>query len=350
MTVKCLFCENNVVYDDDMRNRPYQTRYLCDRCGHVYLTYEASDDFEGTNFLKREKKIMSIVIRNEFEKRSHRKPNKPLTLEDLKQIVKQYRRLDPLAKMDNALVNMYKTSSFVSKEISIDCNNDYPYYHCFEASELVSITRLLRDDDLILCKEIESVSINDTKTHCISIISNGYRRLREIMKPGKESRQCFVAMWFKPEMNEVFEKAIKPAIEFIEEGESSPRYEAVKIDNIEHINDINDEIISQIRRSRFMVCDLTGYRGGVYFEAGFAYGLGLDVIYTCRKDWVKEEILRDKEGNEIPILYDNNDNEIQIKKEGVHFDLAHRNRIDWSSDNLEGFQASLENRIKANIF
>jgi len=25
-----------------------------------------------------------------------------------------------------------------------------------------------------------------------------------------------------------------------------------------------------------MVCDLTGYRGGFYFEAGFAYGLGLE--------------------------------------------------------------------------
>jgi nucleoside 2-deoxyribosyltransferase len=68
-----------------------------------------------------------------------------------------------------------------------------------------------------------------------------------------------------------------------------------QIDNVEHVNDINDEIIGQIRRSRFVVCDLTGYRGGVYFEAGFAYGLGLDVIYTCRKDWTKEETLTDLE-------------------------------------------------------
>ena len=79
----------------------------------------------------------------------------------------------------------------------------------------------------------------------------------------------------------------KQAIEYVEEGQSEPTYRAIKIDTHEHINDINDEIIAQIRRSRFMVCDLTGYRGGVYFEAGFAYGLGLDVIYTCRKDWSK---------------------------------------------------------------
>jgi len=157
-------------------------------------------------------------------------------------------------------------------------------------------------------------------------------------------------MWFIPEMEEIFEKAIKPAIEFIETGEAISRYKAVKIDNVEHINDINDEIIAQIRRSRFMVCDLTGYRGGVYFEAGFAYGLGLEVIYTCRKDWTKEEVLSDRAGSEVKTLFDSAGKEIAIKKEGVHFDLAHRNRIEWEIDKLEDFKTKLANRIKALIF
>ncbi|MFH1288314.1 MAG: hypothetical protein ABII25_06420 [bacterium] len=99
-----------------------------------------------------------------------------------------------------------------------------------------------------------------------------------------------------------------------------------------------------------MVCDLTGYRGGVYFEAGFAYGLGLDVIYTCRKDWLKDEILKDESGNDIKSLFDNNGGKISILKEGVHFDLAHRNRIEWEPDKPEDFRIKLENRIKALIF
>ena len=41
----------------------------------------------------------------------------------------------------------------------------------------------------------------------------------------------------------------------------------------------------QIRKSKFLIADFTGQRGGVYYEAGFAYGLGLPVIWTCRKDW-----------------------------------------------------------------
>jgi nucleoside 2-deoxyribosyltransferase len=82
---------------------------------------------------------------------------------------------------------------------------------------------------------------------------------------------------------------VSAAIEYVEEGASEPKYRALKIDDWEHTNDINDELIAQIRRSKFMVCDFTGYRGGVYFEAGFAYGLGMEVIYTCRKDWCNKD-------------------------------------------------------------
>jgi hypothetical protein len=50
----------------------------------------------------------------------------------------------------------------------------------------------------------------------------------------------------------------------------------------EHINKMGDEIISQIRRSKFLIADFTGHRGKVYFEAGLA--MGLPVFWTCRRD------------------------------------------------------------------
>ena len=95
-----------------------------------------------------------------------------------------------------------------------------------------------------------------------------------------DSSQAFVAMWFHDSMDEAFEKGIEPAIR--EAG-----YKSLRIDQKEHINKIDDEIIAEIRRSRFLVADFTqgadGARGGVYYEAGFAHGLNLSVIFTCRK-------------------------------------------------------------------
>ena len=54
-----------------------------------------------------------------------------------------------------------------------------------------------------------------------------------------------------------------------------------------------------------------------------------------------------EEGKDVKFLYDDMGNKIEIKKEGVHFDLAHRNRIEWSPSNLPAFKEKLENRIKA---
>ena len=46
----------------------------------------------------------------------------------------------------------------------------------------------------------------------------------------------------------------------------------MRIDRHEHVNKIDDEIIAEIRRARFVVADFThgdtGGRGSVYYEAG----------------------------------------------------------------------------------
>ena len=94
------------------------------------------------------------------------------------------------------------------------------------------------------------------------------------------TNQVFVAMWFDNQMDEIYTNGIKAGIE------ESGHYKAKKINDVEHNNKICDEIISEIRRSCFVVADFTGSRGGVYFEAGFAQGLGLPVIWTVRNDWI----------------------------------------------------------------
>lgn len=344
MTITCLFCNKEVTNDGSSGFEPSQTQYMCLRCGFVHLERETVEDFDWKVFTPKDLKAISITLRNEWERRGQRGSGKKLTFSDLERIKNQFRPLEPLEKMDNALVNFDKVSPFVGSLIKIKHGNDYPLYYCDESGELVAICGLLFKEGLIHAPDTMNPQNN------LFITAKGYQRLREIQRPNRASRQCFVAMWFTTEMNLVYEKAIKPAIEFVEEGESLPRFEAVKIDNVEHVNDINDEIIGQIRRSRFMVCDLTGYRGGIYFEAGFAYGLGLDIIYTCSKDWAKEELLKNEEGIEVTTLYDSNKNKIQIKKEGIHFDLAHRNRIEWSEDNLDDLRSKIENRIKAVIY
>jgi hypothetical protein len=343
MEYKCYFCNSTDLKDVRMAYREIPNSYECPKCGFINLASDAADDIPGERFTDKEKQIISIFFRNQYERQNKKQLSRRITLSDLRQTISQYSPLEPLEKMDNALLNIERTLPYVGAVIRNFSYNDYPYYHCYSAAELRSILLLLQQQGLINAPDPANPHVN------LSISAKGYGRLSEIKKHAKDSRQCFVAMWFTPEMNAVYESAIKPAIEYVEEGEIEPRFRAIKIDNVEHLNDINDEIISAIRRSRFMVCDLSGYRGGVYFEAGFARGLGLDVIYTCRKDWLKSEFLQNKEGDRIEVLYNAGGKEIKINKEGIHFDIEHINRIEWEEDKPDDFKKRLLTRIKANI-
>ena len=113
-----------------------------------------------------------------------------------------------------------------------------------------------------------------------TVTMNGHRVIAEV-RANPDSTQVFVAMWFGEALNTVYNRGFAPAI--LRAG-----YKPMRIDQKPDVNKIDDEIIAEIRRSRFLVADFTqgedGARGGVYFEAGFAFGLGIPVVYTCRED------------------------------------------------------------------
>lgn len=123
----------------------------------------------------------------------------------------------------------------------------------------------------------------------VTMTAKGLERMEELADGGADSKQAFVAMWFGPEMNEPWRTGFAPAIR-------DAGYQPFRIDGKEHNNKIDDEIVAEIKRSRFLIADFTcggvvvdgkfepNPRGGVYYEAGLAHGLGMEVIFTCRAD------------------------------------------------------------------
>lgn len=145
-----------------------------------------------------------------------------------------------------------------------------------------------------------------------TILPGGWAKLEEIKKINPSSEQAFMAMWFDEETKLAWAKGFSLGIK-------KAHYRPSKIDEKEHSNKIDDEIIAEIRQSKFLVADLTDHRGGVYFEAGFAKGLGLPVIWTCREDYFEKR----------------------------HFDIRQYNCISWNNDNLDGLAEAVKNRILA---
>ncbi|WP_303827594.1 hypothetical protein [Asticcacaulis taihuensis] len=183
----------------------------------------------------------------------------------------------------------------------------YAWTECFDWADFRKLERVLEANALL---EFQSLTLSGT------------RRMEELTSEIVNSRQAFVAMWFDPSLNESYEQAIEPAIR--EAG-----YEPRIIRKVEHNNKIDDEIIAEIRRSKFVIADFTcGFskdgseavaRGGVYYEAGFAQGLGLPIIWTCREDIISH----------------------------VHFDTRQYNHIVWKD--TADLKEKLLNRIRATI-
>ena len=115
-----------------------------------------------------------------------------------------------------------------------------------------------------------------------SLTVAGEEHLKKLSDP-LASRQVFVAMWFSDEMRDAYDRGIAPGIR--EAG-----FDPLRIDERLDVDKIDDAILAEIDKSRFVVADMThgadGVRGSVYYEAGYARGLGRDVIYCCRKDCV----------------------------------------------------------------
>lgn len=124
----------------------------------------------------------------------------------------------------------------------------------------------------------------------------------------------FCAMWFDEKVLPLWKEVIEPAI-------TAAGYEPLRIDSKQHNGKIDDEIMASIRASKFVVSDFTGSRGGVYYEAGFAHGLGLPVIFMCRESDLKD----------------------------IHFDVRQYNCILWTPEKLEEAQSQLKNRILATL-
>lgn len=131
---------------------------------------------------------------------------------------------------------------------------------------------------------------------------------------------CFVASAFgHRDVDDIYRKAVVPALR-------QSNVQPLRVDLVEHNDDIDDKILQLIEQCDFCIADLTYARPSVYYEAGRVHGLGKKVIFTVRSDHFRPKAT-DVNGN--------------LK---VHFDLQMKNIIPWNRPD-----ATFIARIKARV-
>lgn len=294
---KCIFC------DEICEHQRYPSRskdfYSCSSHGNYYTT----DSYKIENEKERS------VLRGYLLETKNRESNIILTKEEVARIKK-----DPIIpktamqKLNKIMLSIYKL--------------DRGFNTSFEKLS-PSVGYALDDNEMSamlnsLC-ELGYLKYNEG---AYKITISGLEYAEKLLTTNKDSIKVFVAMGFKKDLLHGYEYAIKPACKHF-------GFQASVVSDKEHNNDINDEIISGIKTSKFVIVDLTYNNSGAYFEAGFAQGLGLPVIRCCKESWFNET---DKAGHRVNQL---------------HFDIEHYNMIFWKDE--KDLETKLKNRISATI-
>lgn len=216
-------------------------------------------------------------------------------------------------KVETLLMALAKRCKRPGRYVDVTYDLDFPICDAGDAEELKIYLEHLKAKRLIFT---HAVTYPSGMSEELGLTIDGWDKVEPRLVRGGTPGRCFVAMWFDPLMHEAYDLGFAPGIR-------DAGFEPFKIDDKRSNKGITDEIKAEVRMAQFIVADFTagdtGQRGGVYFEAGFAQGLGREVIWCCRAD--------------------------QMEK--VHFDVKHFGHVVW--DHPADLRVKLAQSIRANI-
>ena len=274
----------------------------CPVCGEYKIYRDLTHELDG---LGDAGGFLSCATRQNWESAQS---GLKLSRENAEELAKQHSRTSVKANLDKLVAFLGSKIKRPSGRHRFKTAVDYPVIDVDGQEEFREYLKWLAD-----AKIIEVVSETQEGYVDVKLTIESWKRLEPSRDPGGKPGTCFVAMWFDDaETGAAYRDGIEPAVR-------SAGFTPIRIDEKEHNNQIADEIMAEIRGAQFTVADFTGDRAGVYYEAGFARGLGREVIYSCRNDWLGR----------------------------CHFDTRGINHIVWTE--TAELKTKLENRIKVTI-
>lgn len=282
----------------------------CWFCGE-YMISQADEKDISHGIIREDGLVISAYIREKHEQRKldvyvRREPdNGPilLTNDSFEYILAQAPKT-PVDKADRVLLNMAHKSRYFGDQVHLAeqpfhaAIRQYNLGYCENKDEFGYILNYLKEVDLI----------REVNNKYFFLTTKGWQRVQLLQQTNVMSDQAFVAMSFEDRHLPIYMEAIEPAI-------LGAKYLPYRIDQKEHIDKIDDKIFVEIKRSKFIVAEFTGQKHGVYFEAGYALGLGIPVIWVCKK----------------------------ANAEKLHFDIRQFNSIVWKD------KRDLRERLKIRI-
>ena len=264
---KCLICDSNaenIGYIEENNSDEIH----CSKCGNYYRAYGFETDLELAYDKEKFYKVSSWIREQNDEfnitpKIDEKKFNEILEMKD--KTIQE--------KFDLMMIHLPKDNDFIelTEEILIKC-------WIKKGEDLDRFFQKAMDEDYILGKLSNVISPGYHFPLFKGFTFDGLQYLESLDQPNKSSKNIFVAFNFEEGLSEIFNTYVKEAIEAL-----GFNYTIVTQDTTTHNKAISDEIIAKLKSSRIVIADFTNHRNSVYFEAGFAMGMKIPIIWTCQE-------------------------------------------------------------------
>jgi hypothetical protein len=240
-------------------------RFLCQICGEYTASWELATDGLDTQAAPAESRH---IIQGWIKRRGLTRGDPPeLTDLTCANVIRDTPRRSPIEKMEQLLLAFADLCRVPGRGYLYQKERDYPYSWSVDEDEGYNYVAGLSQQ-----KFIEPVQGGQTLSR------TGWQRAEELRSTAQSSsKMAFVAMWFHDSMDIAWTGGLQPGIR-------DAGFEPYRIKEDIHSERIDARLIAAIRSCRFLVADASGERTAVYYEAGFAEGLGKLVIWTCQKE------------------------------------------------------------------
>jgi hypothetical protein len=273
----------------------------CPRCG----PYEITLSLTSSPILKiPDLHILSGVLRQQTDNKTRIR----LSAENIDALIRSAQiPNDPLEAIDQLLLHLFKQVDTADKPIHIQVGRDYPLVFAKNALEFGYYIQQAR-----ALNYIETINTVEQ----VRLTIDGWKRISQLRQARPFlGKRAFIAMQYADnEHTRIYEDHFRPAT-------AQAGFDLIRLDKVLKAGLIDNQLRVHIRNSRFLLADLTNCNPGAYWEAGYAEGLGIPVIYLCKKS------------------------EFDTVK--THFDTNHHTTIAWDESNMSKATEELKATIRA---
>lgn len=308
---RCLICNSQATVEEFPDKLIYKVN--CPRCGKYEITDEAFTMFERSSL---EDKVLSISywIRQHQSEKGNIKINE----EKIRKLLVPFVPPKPIEQGNKLLLWIGNNFPRPNDKINLVFNDLISEIGAYDADGAEYILKHLLEKEEIFSK---GDYWRDKKGFSGVMSFKGWDRFDELQRSNKDSRLAFMAMKYDDTtLEKIFNEVIKGAV--LKTG-----FEIRKLEEEKRAGLIDDKLRVEIRRSKFLIADLTHDNNGAYWEAGFAEGLEMPVIYICEESKFND------------------------KSKTTHFDTNHHLTVLWKDDNegLKKFAEDLKATIRATL-